>query len=328
LYKIRVAYEGRVGPMRHIRILVSILIVSTLIACSKPVVKIFNPEALPPDKKWIDIDGVPMVYKDQGEGLPLVIFSSFPLSIDSWDGFIQFLVPYFRVIVVEPPWLVEPSSLDGDFSTEHMLQLYRKFVRRLGLGKVHALGIGEGGAIAISFGHHFPEHILTAISINGFEGVSWSIKGGAITARDLIDRFYNPSRKGIIKLLQDGSIRYRQDSSFRDRITPTLHIGDNETLVDAIHKRKIAWTQDIKSLFVLAMIEYIHFPVLMIRSEYEPFVAEEYVNWARKRMKGEEFYILNGAGHFAIFDKPRKVAETVRDFIDRHPVRRPEELIF
>jgi len=156
--------------MRYFKVVIILLIVTS---CASPKA-VFRPEDLHSPLRWMMIDHIPIVYTIQGEGEPLVILSSFPLRADSWQEFVTLLSPSFRVIVVEPPWLWEPRAMGDDFSSEHLLQVYRKFVKRLGIERMHVLGAGEGGGLAVAFGHHFPEHIRTVISVNGFEGVTWS----------------------------------------------------------------------------------------------------------------------------------------------------------
>lgn len=88
----------------------------------------------------------------------------------------------------------------------------------------------------------------------------------------------------------------------------------------AVQIRKAYLGDDIKSLYILAMIEYIHFPVLMIRSDNDPMLPEEYAEWARSRIRGVEHRTLHDAGHFAFLDQPEKVAELVRNFLLSHPI--------
>lgn len=302
----------------YFRILAGVIFLFMGLSCSRPVM-IFHPEELSSNRKWVKVGDIPVVYTDQGKGETILILSSFPLGLETWNGLVQLLTPSFRVVVVEPPWLTEPYAMGDDFSSEHLLQIYRKFVRSLRIPKVHVMGVGEGGGLAISFGHHFPEHTLTTISINGFEGVNWSAKARPVSTRKLIDQLYDPSEKGIIDLMMTSSIRYREDISLRNRIKPTLHITNNKEILRAVQARKEALIQDIKSLFILSMIEYIDFPVLMIRSGGDSLLHESYVEWARSRIHGEEFYFLPRAGHFAFLDQPGKVAALVKDFITRHP---------
>lgn len=297
-----------------IRSITLITILFVAISCAGPRM-IFHPEELPSHMRWVMVEDIPIVYTDQGQGDPILIFSSYPLRIESWSELARLLSHSSRVIVIETPWLTEPTAMKGDFSSERVLQIYRKFARTLGIERTHVMGMGEGGGLAIAFGHHFPEHIGSAISINGFEGVSWSGE-----TRKMLDRFYPPVESGNTDLLSAASLRYRQKVLLpeeKGRLLESLEIKER---LKAVQTRKAHLGDDIKSLYTLAMIEYIHFPVLMIRSEKDSLLPEEYAEWARKRIQGVEYSTLSDAGHFAFIDQPEKVAELVRNFLLSHPI--------
>ena len=77
---------------------------------------------------------------------------------------------------------------------------------------------------------------------------------------------------------------------------------------------------DIKSLYVTAMMEYIDFPVLIIRSDNDTVLPEKYVEYARNRISKVEYQIIVKAGHFAFMDQPEKIADIVRNFLLRYPI--------
>ncbi len=289
-----------------------LLILFLAVSCATPGT-LFRPENLTEHMRWVMVKNTPIVYTDQGHGEPLLILSSFPLHAESWGDLANRLSASFRVIVIEPPWLMEPRSMKGDFSSEHLLQIYREFVRTVGIEKTHVMGVGEGGGLAIAFGHHFPEHIRTAISINGFEGVSWSDK-----SQDMIDLFYQPAEKGMVDLMKMASLRYQRQLFSNEQIKYMLELLREKERLKAVHARKSDLIQDVKSLYILAMIEYINFPTLMIRSDSDSILPEKYTEWARSRIHEVQYHTLQDAGHFAFLDQPEKVAEVVRNFLLQH----------
>ena len=79
-------------------------------------------------------------------------------------------------------------------------------------------------------------------------------------------------------------------------------------------------SQDIKSLYIPAMIEYIDFPVLIIHSDHDTVLPERYAAYARNRISQAEYQTVQQAGHFAFMDQPEKTAEMVRNFLLRYPI--------
>jgi len=297
--------------MRYFKMVIILLIVTS---CASPKA-VFRPEDLHSPLRWMMIDHIPIVYTIQGEGEPLVILSSFPLRADSWQEFVTLLSPSFRVIVVEPPWLWEPRAMGDDFSSEHLLQVYRKFVKRLGIERMHVIGAGEGGGLAVAFGHHFPEHIRTVISVNGFEGVTWSGD-----TQKMLDLFYSPTEEGIKELLKASSLRYQPQGPSPEEIRYLFEPIQKKERLPAVQARMTDLSQDIKSLYIPAMIEYIDFSVLIIHSDHDTVLPERYAAYARNRISQAEYQTVQTAGHFAFMDQPEKTAELVRNFLLRYPI--------
>jgi len=297
--------------MRYFKVVIILLIVTS---CASPKA-VFRPEDLHSPLRWMMIDHIPIVYTTQGEGEPLLILSSFPLRADSWQEFVTLLSPSFRVIVVEPPWLWEPRAMGDDFSSEHLLQVYRKFVKKLGIEKMHVLGVGEGGGLAVAFGHHFPELIRTSISINGFEGVTWSGD-----TQKMLDLFYASTEEGIKELLKASSLRYQPQGPSPEEIRYLFEPLQMKERLPAVQARMTDFSQDIKSLYIPVMIEYIDFPVLIIHSDHDTVLPEKYAAYVRNRISKAESQTVQTAGHFAFMDQPEKTAEIVRNFLLRYPI--------
>ena len=297
----------------YMRYFIVVIILFIVTSCASQRT-IFRPEELHTPQQWTMIDDVPIVYTIQGEGEPLLILSSFPLRAASWQEFVTLLSPSFRIIVIEPPWVWEPRAMGNDYSSEHLLQVYRMFVRKLGIDKIHVLGVGEGGGLAVAFGHHFPEHIKTAISINGFEGATWSGD-----TQKMLDLFYSSTEEGIERLLKASSLRYQEKGPSSDDIKYLSEPLQKKERRRAVNARMTDLIQDIKSLYVTSMIEYIDFPVLIIRSDNDTVLPEKYIDYARNRISKVEYQSIGKAGHFAFMDQPEKMAEIVRNFLLRYP---------
>lgn len=300
-------YNMNINYFRWLKIFIIVFVLSS---CATVPQKIFHPQTLPKHLKWVMVDNIPVVYTDQGEGNNVLILTTYPLGVEAWGELAGLLSKSFRVIVVEPPYLGEPSAFGEDKSSEHLLQVYRSFIRKLGVSETHIVGAGEGGGLAVAFGHHFPEHIKTAISINGFEGVTWSDK-----TRDMLDAVYATEQNKIINLLEAGSLRYKQDLTYRERIKGTLELLLHKEQVKALQNRKTDLIQDINALYIPAMIEYIDFPVLMIRSDHDVILPDNYADYAHSRIHGVKYQSLQNAGHFAFLDKPQETAEMIKAFL-------------
>ena len=305
------------------RFFLSILIVSFLAltpsAWAQSSDSSFNPKTLPADLKSITVDGVPFIYSDQGKGQPLVIFSPYPFSTRFWTDLTKHLTRFNRVFVVEPPGLRDPATMKGDFSSEHLLHLYRKFVRKLRVGEVHVLGVGESGAMAAAFGHHFPENTRSVVSINGFESAHWTKE-----FEQTMYFFEQIFRGGLGSLIAIGSTKYSQQQPSPKLLESWLVPLPDEVHKAAVQARFSAYSDDVKMGYILAMMPYVDRPLLILRPEKDKLLSNDFHKRTQKlvRKVRVRYKTIPETGHFAFLDQPQKIAELVRGFHKIYPIER------
>ena len=277
----------------------------------------FKPGSLPAGLKSKMVQGVPVVYADQGEGPPLVILSPYPMGIELWTDLAGRLAKSMRVIVIEPPGVRDPSSMGRDFSSEHLLHLYRNFVKSLGLRKIHILGLGESGGLAVAFGHHFPQNSGAVISINGFEAANWSEEFEATMA------IYKQSAMGGAgMLLSMGSLRYSKKAPSPKEVASLSVPLRGGAAKNAVGARFEAFITDVKTGYILMMLPNHNRPTLLIRSKDDAILTEDYIPRTRSQIRKAPLHVgnLSDAGHFAFVDQPEKVAKMISGFLTKYPL--------
>jgi pimeloyl-ACP methyl ester carboxylesterase len=271
----------------------------------------FNPKDLPPDHKWIAVNGIPMVYTEQGKGDPLLVFTPYPFSTRLWSGFSKYLAAFAHVIIVEPPGLRAPASMGGDFSTSHLLPTYRDFVRALNLNKINVLGVGESGAVAVAFGHHFPELTHTVVSIEGFESVNWS-KEFAQT----YTYFQRAADGSLGMLLAAGTVKYQKQAPSKQEMDALLFPLKTEDQKKAVQARFEAYKDDLRFGYVLGMVPFVDRPLLIIRAANDQIYPDTYHQRTRDHVRKVRvrYKVVSDSGFFAFLDQPKKVADLVKAF--------------
>jgi pimeloyl-ACP methyl ester carboxylesterase len=282
----------------------------------------FDPKNLPPDLHSVSVQNIPIVYSDQGKGDPLIILPSYPFGPGFWTDMAARLGPSLRVIVVEPPGIRAPSSMGGDYSSQHLLYIYRDFIKALGLNTVHVMGEGEGGGLAVALGHHFPEMIGAVVSINGFESVNWSEGFGG-----MLNLFEKAGSGGFGMLLSSGSMKYREQAPSREAAEKWLVPIQEEDQKKAVHDRFKAFTSDVQESYILAMLPNFNRPFLLIRGDSDQLLPdnEKFAQRTRSQVRKVtvDYQVIPKAGHFAILDQPDKVADLIRAFISKNALSKP-----
>lgn len=273
---------------------------------------------LPPGLSTIDVQGFPIVYRDQGKGDPLVIFTPYPFGTGLWNDLVDRLSRSARVIVVEPPGIRSPAAMEGNYASGHFLVIYRRFVKALGFTTVNVMGVGEAGSLAVAFGHHYPENTGSVISINGFESVHWSEKF------EVTLKYYNQTTEmGHTALLTGGSAKYQKKPPSREELDRVFFPLTNDEQVKAVEARFKAYAHDVQEGYVLAMLPNVNRPVLLIRGEGDDILqdSETYIQRTRGQIRKVpvRYETVPQAGHFAFLDQPDKVADLITKFLSDHP---------
>lgn len=291
----------------------------TFPSAADPLKTAFDPKDLPADLHSVLVQNIPIVYSDQGKGEPLIILPSYPFGTKFWADLAARLSSSVRVIVVEPPGIRDPASMGGDFSSVHLLYIYRDFIKALSLGKVHLMGVGEGGGMSVALGHHFPDLIGAVVSINGFESANWTEGFGGT-----INLFKQSTAGGFGTLMSSGSLKYRERPPSREEIEKWLVPLQDEEQKKAVQDRFKAYTADVQESYVLAMLPNFNRHLLLLGSENDQLLleGEKFVKRTRSQIRQVtvDYQIIPKAGHFAFVDQPEKTAELIRTFLSNHPI--------
>ncbi len=276
-----------------------------------------DPKSLPAGHRSVSAGGVPIVYTDQGEGEPLLILTPYRFSTAIWTDLAARLSSSMRVIVVEPPGLRKPSSMNEDFSDIHLLEIYRDFVKALGLSQVHIMGVGESGMEAAGFGHHWPNITKSIISINGLEVVKWTDK-----VWSMFDTLKLAGSGGESTLIAALSARWREKTLSQEETDRLFVPFQDRKTRKAFEMRLEAYRNSLRSGFVPFMMEHLDRPILLIRSKEDQFLMEDNFNRSRQIIPVSmlQYEVIPDAGHFAFVDQPERMAELIRDFVARNAV--------
>ncbi len=127
------------------------------------------PWSIPSDAKCLQVNGYPIVYRDAGKGVPLVLVHGSLTDYRVWQSNIDVFSAKHRVIAPSlrhfypEPW----DGAGGSFSVQQHAEDIAIFARTLNLGKVHLLGWSRGGSVVVEVAKHHPEIVRTLIFEDG-----------------------------------------------------------------------------------------------------------------------------------------------------------------
>ena len=114
-----------------------------------------------------DIHGVPVRYKVEGQGPPLVLLHSHFFTMRLWQPWVDLLQDHFTVVRYDltSHGLTGPDPTE-DYSRERGMQLLLGLMDHLGYQRFHLGGSSTGGAIAWYTAARHPERIDRLILVN------------------------------------------------------------------------------------------------------------------------------------------------------------------
>ena len=123
--------------------------------------------------RYMDVDGVPLHYADEGQGEPVLLLHASFLNFRAWDGVAQALVKAnYRVIRPDFPSLglsgIDGKSLNGgkvDFFNRNA-EVVAKLLEKLKLDKVNVIATSSGAIAGSRYASYFPDRVSRLVLIN------------------------------------------------------------------------------------------------------------------------------------------------------------------
>jgi len=123
--------------------------------------------------RYMDVDGVPLHYADEGQGEPVLLLHASFLNFRAWDGVAQALVKAnYRVIRPDFPSLglsgIDGKSLNGgrvDFFNRNA-EVVAKLMEALKLDKVNVIATSSGAIAGSRYASYFPDRVSRLVLVN------------------------------------------------------------------------------------------------------------------------------------------------------------------
>jgi pimeloyl-ACP methyl ester carboxylesterase len=117
--------------------------------------------------KFIDVGGMRVHYRDEGQGPVVVLLHGTASSLHTWDDWTEALAPRHRVIRMDLPGfgLTGPSPA-GDYTTSAYVSFLESFREALGLTRFALAGNSLGGQVAWSYAVAHPDRVTDLILVD------------------------------------------------------------------------------------------------------------------------------------------------------------------
>ncbi len=261
---------------------------------------------------FIEIDGMNIHYRIEGEGEPLLLIHGFGASLHNWDPVVPQLSKKHKVIRLDIPGFGLSSTKEG-IAIPDIVKVLNIFVEKLSLEKVSIAGSSMGGWIAWEFAVAFPGTVDKLILMNaaGFFDetkaptqiiaqkerlINFLIKRGvprfavkrilknavggdkSVLKKDYLNQFYN-----LVNI--DGNLKNIKQYAMEE-INPTI-----DRLSSIENKTLILWGSEDKVM-----------PL-------------KYGKQFNKEIENSDIIVYKGVGHIPMVEVPNKVANDIQSFL-------------
>jgi len=244
--------------------------------------------------RFVDVGGLQVHYRDEGEGPPLVLLHGTGASLHTWDAWAEAVRTHFRVIRMDLPGfgLTGPNR-DDDYRIDAYVAFLEAFRGKLGLDSFALAGNSLGGQIAWSYAvaHPAPVSALVLLDPAGYPidrpalvfrlaripGISWlmtKLDPGPITEKTLRDCYGDP-RKVTPALVE----RYRKLA---------LREGNRRAFVARVARRAEDRSGDIAN---------IRSPTLILWGAQDRLIPVAHAQRFVRGIPGARLVVYDGVGH-------------------------------
>ncbi len=121
---------------------------------------------------FLDIDGMDVHVKDEGEGQAVMLIHGTFASLHTWEDWTSALTDSFRVVRIDLPGfgLTGPQP-QNDYSARATLHLLEEVRNQLGIDSWVIAGNSLGARFAAEYARHFPEQTDGVVFIGGAGGI-------------------------------------------------------------------------------------------------------------------------------------------------------------
>ena len=261
-----------------------------------------------PPSKFVEIDGLSVHYRDQGQGFPIVLLHGAASSLFTWDAWAADLSKDYRVIRYDLPGfgLTGPNATK-DYSMEWHVGFLEKFLDRLNVPACYLAGNSFGGHIAADFASAHPERVKKLILVDA---------GG----------YPNPHRGVLAMRLAQlpviGEILGHATPRFFIAMTIRQMYGDPRRLSEAVIDRYYdlilrAGNRETFGIILrgaaedpTAKFQAIEVPTLILWGSEDRTSPVLYAERFHRDIRHSQLIVYQGAGHVPMEEIP---AETIRD---------------
>lgn len=279
----------------------------------------------PPRGAFLDVDGVRLHYRDEGEGDPILLLHGNAVTAEDFvtSGLFEELAAHHRVIAIDRPGYGYSSRPSGKrWTAAEQAELMMRAQAKLGVERPIVLGHSWGTLVALNMALRDPVSARGLVLISGYYEPTPRLDALAVapaaapglgavlryTSSPILGRLMTPAMVRLLFSPAEPPPRFRAEYSTEMAVRPS------QLAASAVDGARMV--EEARSLY--PAVETLDLPLLLIGGRADRIVsfAKQSEAFARRHPQAEVLAI-EGAGHMAHHVATAKVREAIEDFIAR-----------
>jgi 3-oxoadipate enol-lactonase len=249
---------------------------------------------------------------------PLIMLNGIMMSTGSWYPFLDALIPYKRVILIDMLDQGQSSKLHQQtYDLSIQVEAIKAVVDALNLSNISLFGISYGGEVAMTYAIAYPHTLKKLLLFNTTAKTSeWLKEIGESWNKATHDPFAYYAT--TIPTIYSPEFYQNNQTWMETRKDKLLQIFSNQDFIQAM----IRLTNSAENHDVLDQLHKIKVPTLIVGSEHDtitPFTEQEKLS---KEIKGSALIKILNSGHASMYEQPVIFMTVILGFLlnDQKPI--------
>ena len=208
------------------------------------------------ESKFMNIDGLPVHYRIEGSGSPIVLIHGTGSCLQTWDDWTDSLKNEYQVIRLDMPGfgLTGPRA-DRDYSINMYCTFLHKFMEKIGIDTFALSGNSLGGQIAWNYALAYPQQVRELVLVDPGGFYKDNKAGALIFKLAKIKWLANIMKKMDSKIMVNKTLRdvYYDDSKITEEkkqlyYDMSMREGNREAFVDRVQLIATDSAKDIRAI--------------------------------------------------------------------------------
>ncbi|MFK7771520.1 MAG: alpha/beta fold hydrolase [Saprospiraceae bacterium] len=274
------------------------------------------------NSQFLEMDGMPVHYRINGEGEPLVLIHGTGASLHTWEAWTEILEKDFKVISLDMPafGLTGPNP-KRIYTLEFYAKFLDSFLEKIEVDKFSIAGNSLGGGIAWKYAALFPDKVKSMILI---DPMGYPRKGELPFALRLAANKYASQ---YLKTVTPKSLFYKSmnevyhnDELVTDELVNRyydmyLREGNRQAFVDRAMAKETIDTSEIATIKT---------PTLILWGENDIWISPDDAPKFNRDIQDSELIMYPNAGHVPMEELPKLTAHDARIFLEKKLVKAME----